>query len=137
MRFFTIFNKADDSVKNKVHLMQPVTDLTILGSVAKVVGSWEKVCKNAESVMKSMTRRYSNRQVVMAIMTKRRVGDVFCKASHRSIMTNPKPLIDKLHHKQTSRKAWSMFLTLPNRTDCFCGLVSRVRIQNRDPYHTI
>ena len=30
-----------------------------------------------------------------------------------------------------------MFPTLPDRTDCFCGFVSRVRIQNRDLYHTI
>ena len=28
---------------------------TTLGSVAKVVGLWEKACKNAESVMKSPT----------------------------------------------------------------------------------
>ena len=40
----------------------------------------------------------------MAITTRRRVGDIFCMASHRSIMTSPKPLTDKPDHKQTSRK---------------------------------
>ena len=86
--------------------------------------------------MKSTTGRYSYRQVVMAITTRHRVGDVFCKASHRSITTSPKPLTHKPHHKQTSRKdrqAGSMFPTLPDRTDYFCGSVSRVGIQNRDP----
>ena len=54
--------------------------------------------------MKSTTGRYSYRQVVMAIMTRRRDGDVFGKASRRSFTTNPKPLTDKPHHKQTSHK---------------------------------
>ena len=30
-----------------------------------------------------------------------------------------------------------MFPTLPDRTDCFCGLVPIVEIQNWDPYHYI
>ena len=54
--------------------------------------------------MKSTTGQYSYRQVVMAITTRRRVGDDFCKASHTSIVTSPKPLTDKPHHKQTSHK---------------------------------
>ena len=82
----------------------PVTDPTTLGWVAKVVGSWEKARENAELVMKSPTGQYSYRQDVMAITTRRRVGDVFCTASHRSTTTSPKPLTDKPDHKQTSRK---------------------------------
>ena len=62
----------------------PVTDPTTLGSVAKVVGSLQKV--------------------VLAVTTRRRVGGVFCTASRRSTTTSPKPLTDKLDHKQTSRK---------------------------------
>ena len=74
-----------------------------LGSVAKVVGSWEKGCENAESVMKSPTGWYSYRQDVMNIPTRRRIGDVFCTASHRSAMTSPKPLT-QAEHKQTRGK---------------------------------
>ena len=76
----------------------------------------------------------------MSIPTRRRVGDIFCTASRRSTTTSPEPLTDKPAHKQTSRKdrqGGSMFPTLADRTDCFCGLVSIVGIQNRDPYHTI
>ena len=80
------------------------TDPTTLGSVAKVVGSWKKGSKNAESVMKSPTGQYSYRQVVMAITTRRRVWDIFCMASRRSTTTSPKPLRDKPYHKQTDRK---------------------------------
>ena len=91
--------------------------------------------------MKSPTGRYNYRQAVMTFPTRRRVGDVFYTASHRSTTTSPKPLTDKPDNKQTSRKdkqqARSMFLTLPDRTDCFCESVSIVMIQNRDPYHTI
>ena len=54
--------------------------------------------------MKSQTGRYSYRQVVMAITTRCRVGDIFCTASCRSIMTSPKPQTDKPDHKQTSCK---------------------------------
>ena len=50
------------------------------------------------------TGRYTYRQVVMAIPTRCRVGDVFCTASRRSTTTSPKPLIDKPDNKQTSRK---------------------------------
>ena len=71
--------------------------------VAKVVGSWEKGRKNAESIMKSPIGRYSNRQDVISIPTRRRVRDVFCMASRRSTMTSPKPITDKPDHKQTSR----------------------------------
>ena len=49
---------------------------TTLGSVVKVVGSWEKGSENAESVKKSPTGRYSYRQDIMAITTRRMVGDV-------------------------------------------------------------
>ena len=110
------------------------------GLVVKVIWSWEKGRENAESVMKSPTGQYSYRQDVMSIPTRRRVRDVFCTPSRRSSMTSPKSLTDKLAHKQTSRKdrqAWSMFPTLADRTDRFCGSVSIVGIQNRDPYHTI
>ena len=79
-------------------------DLTTLGSVAKVIGSWEKARENAESVMKSTTGQYSYGQDVMSIPTRHRVGDVFCTASRRSITTSPILLTDKPHHKQTSRK---------------------------------
>ena len=79
-------------------------DPTILGSVAKVVGSWEKGRKNAESVMKSTTGRYSYRQDMMSILTRHRIGEVFCTVSHRTTTTSPKPLTDKPDHKQTSRK---------------------------------
>ena len=82
----------------------PITDPTTLGSVAKVIGSWEKARKNAELVMKSPTGRYSYRQIIMAITTRCRVRDVFCTASRRSIMTSPKPLTDKPDHKQTNPK---------------------------------
>ena len=77
----------------------------------------------------------------MAITTRSRVGDVFCMASGRTITTNPKPLTEShITNRQAvkrNRQAGSMFLTLPDRTDCFCGLVSIVAIQNQDPYHTI
>ena len=43
-----------------------------LGSVSKVVGSWEKVRENGGSVGKSPTESYSYRQDVM-------VGDVFAR----------------------------------------------------------
>ena len=86
------------------HWTDPVTHPMTLGSVAKVVASWENASKNAESVMKSMTGWYSYRQVVMSIPTRHRVGDVFCMAIRRSTTGSPKPLTDKLHHKQTSRK---------------------------------
>ena len=82
----------------------PVTDPTTLGLVAKVIGSCEKARKNAESVMKSTTGRYSYRHDVMSILTRCRVGDVFCMASCKSTMTSPKLLTDKLDHKQTSRE---------------------------------
>ena len=82
----------------------PVTDPTALGSVAKVVGSWEKARENAESVMKSTTGWYSYRQAVMTFPTRHRVRDIFCSASRRSTRTSPKPLTDKPDHKQTSRK---------------------------------
>ena len=68
-----------------------------------------------------MTGRYSYRQVVMAIATRCRVGDVFCKASRRSITTSPKPLTEKQHHKQTKRQAWCMFPTLPAGLIVFVG----------------
>ena len=93
-----------------------------------------KACKNAESVMKSPTGWYTHRQDVMAIPTRRRVGDVFCTASHRSTTTSPKPLQTSWI---TNKQAGSMFPTLPDRTDCFCGSVSIDVIQNRDPYYTI
>ena len=63
----------------------------------KVVGSWEKGHKNAESVMKSPTGPY--RLDVMSIPSRREVGDVSCTASRRSATTSPKPLGDKPHHK--------------------------------------
>ena len=81
----------------------PVTDPTTLGSVAKVVGSWEKGHENGVLVMKSPTGWYSYRQDVMAI-TRCRVGDVFYMASRRSTTTSLKPLTDKPDYKQTSRK---------------------------------
>ena len=90
--------------------------------------------------MKSTTGRYSYRQDVMSIPTRHRVGNVFCTASRRTTTTSPKPLTDKPDHRQavkTNRQAGSMFPTLHDRTDCFCGSVSIVGIQNRDPYHTI
>ena len=82
----------------------PVTDPMTLGSVVKVIGSWQKWGENAESVKKSPTGQYTYRQDMMAITTRRRVRDVFCMASRRSTTTSPKPLTDKPHHKQTSRK---------------------------------
>ena len=116
------------SIKGGSTGADPVTNPMILGSVAKVVGSWEKARENAELVMKSTTGRYSYRQDVM---TRRRVGDFFCTASRRITTTSPKPLTDEPDHKQTSlkdRQAGSMFPTLHDRTDCFCGSVS-----SRDP----
>ena len=119
----------------------PATNPTTLGLVAKVIELWEKARENAESVMKSPTGQYSYRQDVNPIPTRRRIGDVLYMASRRGCATSLKPLTDKPDHKQTSRKdkqiAGSMFPTLSNRTDCFCGTVSKVGIQNRDPYHTI
>ena len=100
---------------------------TALGSVVKVIGLREKRPKNAKSVMKSPTGRYSYRQDVMAITKTRKVRDVFCMASRRSAMTCPESLTNKPGHKQTSRKGrqpGSMFPTFTNRTDCFCGSVS-------------
>ena len=82
------------------HVTNPMT----LGSVAKVIGSWKKACENAESVIKSPTGRYSYRQDVMSIPTRRRVGYVFCTASRKTTITSPKPLTDKPEHKQTSRQ---------------------------------
>ena len=35
--------------------LEPVTDPMTLGSVVKVIGSWEKGCENAESVMNCLT----------------------------------------------------------------------------------
>ena len=115
------------------------TDPMTLGSVVKVIGSWEKRHKNSESVMKSPTGGYSYRQDVLSIPTRCRLRDVFCSASCRSTTTSTKPLTDKPDHKQTSRKGkqTSQDQTLPNRTDCFCGSVFIARIQNRDLYHTI
>ena len=84
--------------------LEPVTDPTTLGSVAKVIGSWEKARENGGSIKKSPTGRYSYRQDMMSIPTRRRFGDVFCTASRRSITTSPKPLTDKPNHKETSRK---------------------------------
>ena len=81
--------------------------------------------------MKSTTGRYSYRQVVIAITTRRRVGDVFCTASHRSITTSPKSLTSRITSRQTvktNRQAGSMFPTLPNRTDRLFGSVSRIVI---------
>ena len=89
--FLIIHYDCNTSVMGCSTGADPVTDPTTLGSVAKIVGSW--------SVMKSTTGRYSYRQVVIAIMTRRRVGDIFCKASRRSITTSPKPLTDKPHYK--------------------------------------
>ena len=54
----------------------------------------------------------------MAIPTSRRVGNLFCMASRRTSTTCPKTLTEKPDHKQT----------LPDRTDCFCGSGSRIRI---------
>ena len=71
-----------------------IVDPTTLGSAVIVIGSWEKACKNGGSVMKSPTGRYSCRQDVMAIMTRRRVGTT----------TSPKPLTDKPDHRKTSCK---------------------------------
>ena len=84
--------------------------------------------------MKSPTGQYSYRQDVMNIPTSHRVRDVFCTASRRSTMTSR---ITKRHAVKTNRQTGSMFPTLPDRTDCFCGPVSIVGIQNRDPHHTI
>ena len=103
----------------------PLTDPRVGCKSHRVV---RKARKNAELVMKSPTGRYTYRQVVMAIPTRRRVGDIFCTASRRST-TSPKPPTDKPDNKQTSRKerqAGSMFPILPDRTDCFCGSVSIV-----------
>ena len=82
----------------------PVTDPTTLGSFAKVVESGEKAQENGGSVMKSPTGRQSYRQVVMALPTSRRVGNIFCTASRRTSTTSRKPLTDKPDHKQTSHK---------------------------------
>ena len=60
----------------------------------------------------------------MSIPTRCRVGDVFSTASRRTTTTSPKPLTDKPDHRQ----AGSLFQTRHNRTDCFCGSVSRVGI---------
>ena len=54
--------------------------------------------------MKSPKGRYSYRQAVISFPTRHRVGDVFHTASRRSTTTSPKPLTDKLDHKQTSCK---------------------------------
>ena len=113
---------------------------TTLGPVVKVVGSWEKGRKNAESVMKSPAGQYSYRQDVMSIPTRHRFGDIFCMASRRSTTTSPKPLTDKQDHKQTGHKikqtSWEHVFD-PSRQDLFCGSVSIVGIQNLDSYHTI
>ena len=78
------------------------------------------MCENAGSVMKSPTGRYNYRQAVMTFPTRRRVGDVFCTASRRSITTSPKPLTDKPDKKQTSRKDKQKSREhVPDRTDCF------------------
>ena len=85
--------------------------------------------------MKSPTGRQSYRQVAMAIKTRCQVGNLFCTVSRRISMASPKPVKDKLDHKQqaikTNRQGWSMFPTLPHRTDCFCGSVSIFENQNR------
>ena len=69
----------------------------------------------------------------MAIPTRRRVGDVFCMASHRSTMTSPKSLTDKPDNKQTSRKdkqtTWE-HVPNPSRQDL---LFLWVGIYSRDP----
>ena len=70
----------------------------------------------------SPTGWYTYRQDIMATPTRRRVGDVFCPASCRSTTTSPKPLTDKPNNRQAFPTG---------------GLVSRVGIQNQDPYHTI
>ena len=67
----------------------------------------------------------------MAILTSRRVVNLFCTASRRTSTASPKLLTDKPDHKQavkTNRQAWSMFPTLHDRTDCFCGSGSRIGI---------
>ena len=77
----------------------------------------------------------------MTFPTTRRVGDVFYMAGRRSTTSSTKPLTDKPDKKQTSRKdkqtSREHVPDPPDRTDCFCGSVSIVRIQNQDPYHTI
>ena len=83
-----------------------------IGYKSRVVG---KSVRNAESVMKSTTGPYSYRQDVMSIPTSHRVGHVFCMASLRTTTTSPKPLTDKLDHRQavkTNRQAGSMFPTV-------------------------
>ena len=65
----------------------PVTDPMTLGSVAKVVRLWEKLRKNAESVLKSTTGRYSYRQTIMTFLTRRRVGTFFAR-----------PVVELLRH---------------------------------------
>ena len=76
--------------------------------------------------MKSLTGWYSYRQDVMTFPTRCRVRDIFYTAT-----TSPKPLTDKPDNRQavkTNRQAWSMFPTLPDRTDGFCGSGSRIGI---------
>ena len=68
----------------------------------------------------------------MTFPTRHRVGDIFYTASRRSTMTSPKPLTDKLDDKQTCHKDKQTGLEhvpdLPDRTDYFCGLGSRIGI---------
>ena len=80
--------------------------------------------------MKSPTGRYRYRQAVMTFHTRRRVGDVFYMASHRSTTTSPKQTsrITNRQAVKTNRQAGNMFPTLPDRTDCFCGSGSRIGI---------
>ena len=48
---------------------------------------------------KTPTGCYSYTQDVMTTPTGRRVGYIFCTASHRSSTKSPEPLTDKPHHK--------------------------------------
>ena len=78
--------------------------------------------------MKSPTGQYSYRQAIMTFQTRCRVRDVFYMVSHRSTVTSPKPLTDKPHYKQTSRKDKQTGLEHVPDPNCFCGSGSRFRI---------
>ena len=70
---------------------------------------------------------------VMTTPTSCRVGDLFTTISHRCSMTSPKPITDKLHHKQTNHKDKQTSrdqVHYPSRQD---WLILRVGIHSQHP----
>ena len=90
----------------------PTANPMTLGSAAKVGG--QKSTKGAGKYWVGCT----SRQDVVTTQTRRRVGDIYCTASHRSTTTSPKPLTGKPEQVTTSytdRQDWRNTQNSTNR----------------------